>query len=359
MRRAASVFVMAIGVSWAVVASAQVGAVKGETDATVGVVGVLGKHNATTGTDPGVRGETNSTSGSAAGVTGIILSTTPGGFSAGVRGINNGTGGNGIGVWGSQAGSGWGVQGESSSGIGVLGTSAAAGSFSATSQIGVLGISGTLGLFGGPLTPAGVGVWGSSSTGTGVVAGVGGAGTGLYVDHVGSIGLGGDLALFQANGFDAARIDKTGKGFFNGGTQTGGADLAEAFEVEGDRDDYEPGDVLAISTRSDRTLEKSSEPSSTLVAGVYATKPGVLLTDFDIEADASRRVPLGVVGVIPTKVSAENGAIRRGDLLVTAATPGHAMKAGATPAMGTVLGKALQDFAGPGTGIINVLVNVK
>jgi len=35
------------------------------------------------------------------------------------------------------------------------------------------------------------------------------------------------------------------------------------------------------------------------------------------------------------------------------------MKAGATPAMGTVLGKALQDFAGPGTGIINVLVNVK
>ena len=58
-----------------------------------------------------------------------------------------------------------------------------------------------------------------------------------------------------------------------------------------------------------------------------------------------------------TKVSAENGAIRRGDLLVTAAIRGHAMKAGAPATIGTVLGKALQDFAGPGT--INVLVNVQ
>ena len=38
----------------------------------------------------------------------------------------------------------------------------------------------------------------------------------------------GNLAEFGS----VARIDKTGKGFFNGGTQTGGADVAEAF-VEG------------------------------------------------------------------------------------------------------------------------------
>jgi hypothetical protein len=37
-------------------------------------------------------------------------------------------------------------------------------------------------------------------------------------------------------------------------------------------------------------------------------------------------VPLGVVGVVPTKVTTEGGAIQRGDLLVTSSTPGHAMK---------------------------------
>ncbi len=156
-----------------------------------------------------------------------------------------------------------------------------------------------------------------------------------------------------------ARIGFNGKGFFNGGTQTGGADLAESFDVEGSRERYEPGDVLAISTRTDRTMELSTEAYSARVAGVYATKPGVLLSDLDINADGSHRVPVGMVGVIPTKVSAENGIIRRGDLLVTAATPGHAMKAGATPAMGTVLGKALEEFTATGTGVINVLVNVK
>jgi hypothetical protein len=77
-------------------------------------------------------------------------------------------------------------------------------------------------------------------------------------------------------------------------------------------------------------------------------------------------VPLGVVGVIPTKVSAENGAIRRGDLLVTSGTPGHAMRADpvvvggvAIYPPGTVLGKALEEFDGPGTGVIRVMVNVQ
>jgi hypothetical protein len=64
--------------------------------------------------------------------------------------------------------------------------------------------------------------------------------------------------------------------------------------------------------------------------------------------------------VIPTKVSTENGAIAIGDLLVTASTPGHAMKADVDKlGFGMVLGKALEAFQGPGTGIIKVLVNVK
>ena len=57
----------------------------------------------------------------ASGLYGRISSTSPGDRSAGVRGQNQGTGGTGIGVFGSHAGSGWGVLGESVTGIGVRG----------------------------------------------------------------------------------------------------------------------------------------------------------------------------------------------------------------------------------------------
>ena len=57
----------------------------------------------------------------------------------------------------------------------------------------------------------------------------------------------GNLAVFQVGGVNKARIDATGKGFFNGGTQNSGADVAEAFDISGNRKDYEAGDVLVIS----------------------------------------------------------------------------------------------------------------
>jgi hypothetical protein len=179
----------------------------------------------------------------------------------------------------------------------------------------------------------------------------------LKVNHKGTAG---DLAIFQTASANKIRFSRTGRGYFNGGTQLGGADLAEAFEVEGGVKGYEPGDVLTISETNDRTVKKSDEPYSTRVVGVYATKPGVLLTERDINANLDDMVPLGIVGVIPTKVSAENGAIRRGDLLVTARASGHAMAADPRRLQfGMVLGKALEAFPGPGTGTIRVLVNVK
>ncbi len=184
-----------------------------------------------------------------------------------------------------------------------------------------------------------------------------GLGRGLLVNHTGADG---NLAVFQSGGLNQARISKTGKGFFNGGTQSSGADVAEAFAVEGLVASYGPGDVLVISARSDRTVERSGDSYSTLVAGVYATKPGVLLTERDIDASLDDMVPMGVVGVLPTKVSGENGPIRRGDLLVTSRTPGHAMRGtDRSRMMGAVLGKALEAFDGGGTGVIRVLVNVQ
>ncbi|SKB95456.1 Collagen triple helix repeat-containing protein [Sphingobacterium nematocida] len=184
-----------------------------------------------------------------------------------------------------------------------------------------------------------------------------GNGSALLADHKGTSG---NLAVFQKNGANVARIDLTGKGFFNAGTQNSGADIAEAFDVIGERNTYEPGDVLVISIDEDRTVEKSSDAYSTLVVGVYATKPGVLLTEEDMDTDISDKVPMGVVGVIPTKVCNEGGPIQRGDLLVTSSTPGVAMKADPNKVkVGQVIGKALQPFVGTGVDKIKVFVNVK
>ncbi|MBV6878279.1 collagen-like protein [Epilithonimonas ginsengisoli] len=184
-----------------------------------------------------------------------------------------------------------------------------------------------------------------------------GTGTGIFVNHTGASG---NLAVFQNASTNVARIDKTGRAFFNNGTQNSGADVAEAFDVEGNTVDYEPGDILVISTDTDRTIEKSSEPYSTLVAGVYATKPGVLLTEENIDSELTGKVQMGVIGVIPTKVCLEGGNIKRGDLLVTSSISGVAMKADSKKIqIRQVVGKALQDYDQEGIGKIKVLVSIK
>jgi hypothetical protein len=150
------------------------------------------------------------------------------------------------------------------------------------------------------------------------------------------------------------RVDRTGQGFFNGGTQNSGADFAEQMTVNGSETQYEPGDVLVISSSADRMVELSSSAFSKAVFGVYSTDPAVLAGAPDSDNPLSG-IPVAIVGIVPCKVSAENGAIQRGDLLVTATMPGHAMRAGENPPQGTVLGKALQPLDS-GTGIILILV---
>lgn len=173
-------------------------------------------------------------------------------------------------------------------------------------------------------------------------------------------GTGDYMVLENGNGDNQIRFGTNGVGFFNGGTLNSGADMAEAFDVDGNRSEYEPGDVLIISTNKDRTVVRSDKAYSTLVAGVYATKPGVLMTEEKIDTDLSDKVPMGVVGVIPTKVCLEGGEIKRGDLLVTSSTTGVAMKGDIEKVKpGQVIGKALENFNSSAIGKIKVLVNVK
>jgi hypothetical protein len=72
-------------------------------------------------------------------------------------------------------------------------------------------------------------------------------------------------------------------------------------------------------------------------------------------------VPVAMLGQAPTKCITENGTISPGDLLVTSSTAGYAMKAGASPAIGTIIGKALDTLTDTGggddTGVINAYVN--
>ncbi|HXN24923.1 MAG TPA: hypothetical protein VOA41_19495 [Candidatus Dormibacteraeota bacterium] len=65
---------------------------------------------------------------------------------------------------------------------------------------------------------------------------------------------------------------------------------------------------------------------------------------------------MAIVGIVPCNVSAENGAIKAGDLLVTSWTPGHAMKGtDRSHMLGVVVGKALEPLPS-GKGVIQVLV---
>ena len=289
---------------------------------------------------------------------------------SGGRGVNVANSGVGHGVYATSAG-GTGVEGITSSisAAGVIGRNATGEAIVGFTS-GVNGVGAVVGRSDGGgygvrgfNTQNGIGVIGQSgiSGGTGTAArfeNVNAAnGTDVFVVSSNSTA---NLAVFKAPG-NVARIDATGKGFFNGGTQVGGADVAEYFGVEGNRSSYEAGDVLVISQSSDRTVEKSGTPYSTLVSGVYATKPGLSLTEENAEADQlSSMVPMGVIGVIPTKVCLEGGAIRRGDMLVTSSQAGVAMKADINLVKtGQVIGKALQDYNAAGTGKINVLVSIK
>lgn len=173
---------------------------------------------------------------------------------------------------------------------------------------------------------------------------------------------------------DKFAIQGDGDVYADGVFVGGGADFAELVEVDAASRRAETGDVMVASPGKDRAMEVSSGPRSTTVIGICSTKPGFLGSErsWDIPVAGSERprilgreemremyneVPLAVVGIVPCKVTAENGPIHRGDLLVTSSTPGHAMRDD-DPKNGTIVGKAL-GVLDAGTGVINVLVTLQ
>ena len=142
-----------------------------------------------------------------------------------------------------------------------------------------------------------------------------------------------------------------------GGFNAGGADVAERINVS---EWVEAGCVVEIDADHPGFFRKSSLPYSTKVAGIISTSPGVILgNSFDASADKweDNRPVLAVTGRVPCKVSAENGPIQIGDLLVASSTFGVAMKGNPEESMGAVVGKAMEPLKeGEGTIVVQVML---
>ncbi|WP_263418063.1 hypothetical protein [Terriglobus albidus] len=167
----------------------------------------------------------------------------------------------------------------------------------------------------------------------------------------------GSIKLTSGSGASMTYPDGTVQSTAWNGTTCGG-DYAESVDVTGDRKRYEAGDVLVIDADTPDKFLHSSEPYSRFVAGIYSTRPG-LTGRREGRAKTGEEVPMAMLGIVPTKVSAENGVIRPGDLLVSSATEGYAMKGtDSTRMMGAVIGKAMGRLD-KGTGTIEVLVSLQ
>jgi hypothetical protein len=140
--------------------------------------------------------------------------------------------------------------------------------------------------------------------------------------------------------------------------QTGSADVAERVNAS---EALEPGDVVEIDPAHPDHFRLARTPYSTLLAGVISTNPAIIMNVQGVtlagDSVADERPPLALLGRVPVRVSAENGPIGIGDLLVASSTPGLAMR-GVNPPPGTILGKALEPLAS-GTGVILVLVTLQ
>lgn len=272
------------------------------------------------GNGEGLRARTFSNSNNAA----LLAEALSGaGNTDGVRGRTSSGNGNGVSGQNTAAASGIGVRG-TATGVGGAGVLAVA-----------TGTSGT-----------NIGLWAISASPTGS-AGV--------FDNTAS----GGLLIGSVNGVNKFKVDGAGSVFANA-YNVGGADFAESFAVTDSKEAYEPGDTMIIDTGLRRTVTRSISPYSTMVAGIYSTKPGVVANPYGIsDTRLAAEIPLAVVGVVPCKVTTENGAISAGDLLVTSSLPGHAMKGTDRARMlGAIVGKALEPLR-EGTGVVLVLLTLQ
>ncbi len=157
----------------------------------------------------------------------------------------------------------------------------------------------------------------------------------------------GGVDIISATGSSSASTPVTLTGQFalgaNSTMQATFADLAEFYSSD---QEYEPGTVLVFGGTAETTTTNIFGDAR--LAGVVSTDPG-----FKMNGELKgTRVCLALQGRVPCKVV---GRVKKGDMLTTAAIPGHAAKA-IDPRVGTIIGKALQDKDYTEAGVIEVAV---
>ena len=120
------------------------------------------------------------------------------------------------------------------------------------------------------------------------------------------------------------------------------ADLAEIYVAD---TEYQPGTVLSFGGTQEVTL--SVNPGDVRVAGVVSTQPAYIMNSACAD---THRTEVALMGKVPTRVT---GTVKKGDMMVSAGD-GRACACSA-PAIGSVIGKSLEDFSGA-DGVINIVV---
>jgi hypothetical protein len=154
--------------------------------------------------------------------------------------------------------------------------------------------------------------------------------------------------IVNANGNGVGNIGSSSV-YFNTGflkaTTAQYADLAENYLADAE---YTPGTVLDFDGELEVTI--SNRDSSKRVAGVVSTNPAHLMNG---GLDGAHVVAVALVGRVPVQVT---GKIAKGDLMVSAGN-GRA-RAEANPVVGTVIGKALENFDS-GEGTIEIVISMQ
>lgn len=172
----------------------------------------------------------------------------------------------------------------------------------------------------------------------------------IYVTAGGFVGIGTDSP--------SSRLDVAGETTTNTLRIRGGADVVEGFDSGGV--DIESGMVVVLDPTNEGRVVRSNRSYDPTVIGVVSGAGGVLPGLHLGQAGVMDGTTLvAVSGRVNVRCTAENGHIRRGDLLTTAATPGHAMRVtDACSSAGAIIGKALSSLEGE-EGLVLLLVGLQ
>ncbi|MBE0565689.1 MAG: hypothetical protein IH621_07030 [Krumholzibacteria bacterium] len=179
-----------------------------------------------------------------------------------------------------------------------------------------------------------------------------GSGSAVYFHESGNVGIGVSAP--------SRKLEVDGTTRCHALEITGGADLAEPFDVSGGSD-IGPGMVVAIDPDLPGRLKLAGHPYDRCVAGIVSGAGGIaagmVMGHEGTAADGSH--PVALTGRVYCYATADGGPIVPGDLLTTSTVPGHAMKVqDHGRAQGAVIGKAMSRLP-EGRGLVLVLVSLQ